>query len=77
MATADSMFVDHSVKLRDNLPQALYADFMELQKYYEVDDWFHFDIFLEAVEASVKGYYLAGEITREDLNKIFQKYGIG
>lgn len=30
----------------------------------------------EAVEASVKAYYLAGKISREDLNCIFRKYGI-
>ena len=39
-------------------------------------DWFNFDTFFEAVEASVKAYDLAGKISREDLNMIFRKYGI-
>lgn len=33
-------------------------------------------LFFEAVEASVKAYYLAGKISKEDLNCIFRKYGI-
>ena len=35
-----------------------------------------FDTAFEAIEASVKAYYLAGKISREDLNNIFRKYGI-
>lgn len=35
-----------------------------------------FDTVFEAVEASVKAYYLAGKITRDDLDCIFRKYGI-
>ena len=31
---------------------------------------------LEGVEATVKGYYLAGKISRADLDCIFRKYGI-
>ena len=49
---------------------------MELQEYYNAGDWFMFDTAFEAVEASVKAYYLAGKISREDLNSIFKKYGI-
>lgn len=45
-------------------------------KQYDEGDWFHFDIFFEGVEATVKGYYLAGKISRDDLNSIFRKYGI-
>ena len=35
-----------------------------------------FDTAIEAIEASVKAYYLAGKISIEDLNSIFKKYGI-
>lgn len=70
------MYVDKEVILRDNLPDGLQRDFKELQEYYDADDWFMFDTFFEAVEASVKAYYLAGRISREDLNCIFKKYGI-
>ncbi len=41
-----------------------------------VNDWFMFDTVFEAVEASVKAYYLAGKISEEDLKNIFKKYGI-
>lgn len=35
-----------------------------------------FDTVFEAVEATVKVYYLAGKMSIEDLNSIFEKYGI-
>jgi hypothetical protein len=70
------MYIDDSIKLRDNLPDALQRDFKELQEYYVADDWFMFDTLWEAVEATVKAYYIAGKISIEDLNGIFQKYGI-
>ena len=43
---------------------------------YNTGDWFMFDTAFEAIEASVKAYYLAGKISKEDLNSIFKKYGI-
>ena len=70
------MFIDETINLREDLPQGLQRDFAELREYYDAGDWLHFDIFFEAVEASVKAYYLAGKISREDLNRIFMKYGI-
>ncbi len=70
------MYVDETISLRDNLPDGLQRDFKELQEYYDADDWFMFDTVLEAVETSVKAYYLAGKISRDDLNCIFSKYGI-
>lgn len=70
------MYIDAKISLRDNLPDGLQRDFEELQEYYDIGDWFMFDTVFEAVEASVKAYYLAGKITREDLNCIFRKYGI-
>lgn len=70
------MYIDEKVDLRDNLPTALQHDFEELQEYYEAGDWFMFDTVFEVVEASVKAYYLAWKITRDDLNCIFRKYGI-
>ena len=47
------MYVDEQIILRDNLPDGLQRDFIEL-----------------------KAYYLAGKISKEDLNSIFRKYGI-
>ena len=70
------MYVDKEIHLRPDLPSGLRRDFEELQEYYEADDWFMFDTLFEVVEASVKSYYLAGKISREDLNLIFKKYGI-
>lgn len=70
------MFIDKTVELREDLPDGLQRDFAELREYYDAGDWLHFDIFFEAVEASVKAYYLAGRISREDLDCIFRKYGI-
>ena len=70
------MYVDEQIILRDDLPDGLQRDFMELQEYYNTGDWFMFDTVFEAIEASVKAYYLAGKISREDLDNIFRKYGI-
>lgn len=70
------MYIDEKISLRDNLPDGLQRDFKELQDYYDTGDWFMFDTVFEAVEASVKAYYLAGKISREDLDCIFRKYGI-
>lgn len=70
------MYNDKSIILPNNLPVGLQRDFDELQKYYDVGDWFQFDLLFEVVEANVKAYYLAGKISREELNLIFRKYGI-
>lgn len=70
------MYLDERIQLRTDLPSGLQRDLEELQKYYEADDWFMFDTFFESVEASIKAYYLAGKISRNDLNLIFEKYGI-
>lgn len=70
------MYIDEKIDLRDDLPERLQCDFKELQEYYDADDWFMFDNLFEAVEASVKAYYLAGKISKKDLNSIFKKYGI-
>ena len=70
------MYIDENIVLRENLPKQLQEDFAELAKYYEEGDWFGFDLLFEAVEATVKAYYLAGKISRQDLEQIFRKYRI-
>lgn len=73
---AISMYNDMEIVLPAGLPVGLQSDFLELQEYYDAGDWLQFDLLFEAVEASVKAYYLAGKISREELNLIFRKYGI-
>lgn len=58
------MFIDQEIDLREDLPERLQRDFHELQKYYDEGDWFNFGIFFEGAAATVKGYYLAGKISR-------------
>lgn len=70
------MYNDSTIILPDGLPAGLQSDFKELQKYYDAKDWLQFDLLFEAVEASVKAYYLAGKINRNELDTIFKKYGI-
>lgn len=70
------MYNDEKIILPMDLPEGLQRDFKELQEYYDAGDWLQFDLLFEAVEASVKAYYLAGKISREELNLIFKKYGI-
>lgn len=70
------MYNDKTIALPVSLPAGLQNDFKELQEYYDEGDWLQFDLLFEAVEASVKAYYLAGKISREELNLIFRKYGI-
>lgn len=69
------MYIDEKISLK-GIPVELQRDFEELQEYYDAGDWLMFDIFFEAVEASVKAYYLAGKISKDDLNTIFKKYGV-
>ena len=73
---ADNMYNDSTINLPIGLPAGLKRDFKELQGYYDAGDWLQFDLLFEAVEASVKAYYLAGKIGREELELIFKKYGI-
>lgn len=70
------MYIDENISLREDLPNRLQRDFEELQGYYDAGDWLMFDTVFEAVEATVKAYYLAGKISIDDLNRIFEKYGI-
>lgn len=70
------MYIDDNICLRNDLPDRLLQDFTELQEYYDAGDWFMFDTVFEAVEATVKAYYIAGKISKEDLDCIFKKYGI-
>ena len=70
------MYNDSTIVLPDNLPNGLQNDFKELQEYYDAGDWLQFDLFFEAVEASVKAYYLSEKISREEMNMIFKKYGV-
>lgn len=70
------MFIDETVIVRKDLPTELIEAFQELREYYNADDWFQFDMLFDLVEARAKAYYLAGRISREDLNSIFKKYGI-
>ena len=70
------LYIDEKINLRDNLPDGLQRDFKELQEYYDAGAGCMFDTFFESVEASVKAYFLAGKISRDDLNCIFRKYGI-
>jgi hypothetical protein len=70
------MYLDESIQLRRDLPDSLQRDFTELKGYYDEDNWFQFDMLLEEVEASVKAHFLAGKISREELEQIFRKYGV-
>lgn len=70
------MYLDESIHLREDMPKSLQRDFMELKGYFDADNWFQFDMLLEEVEASVKAHYLAGKISREELNLIFRKFGV-
>lgn len=70
------MYIDEDIKLRDDLPKQLLDSFEQLKVYYDKDDWLQFDLLFEVVEGTVKGYYLTGTISRQDLDLIFKKYGI-
>lgn len=70
------MYINESVKLRDDLPERLKSLFRELQEYYDAGDWLNYDLLLEAFEANVKAHYIAGKISMEDLDRIFERYCI-
>lgn len=70
------MFIDETIKVRQDLPEELLRFFQELREYYDAGNWFEFDMLFELVEARTKAYYLAGKISRKDLDMIFAKYGV-
>lgn len=70
------MYINESIKLRDDLPERLKSLFRELQEYYDAGDWLNYDLLLEAFEANVKAHYIAGKISMEDLDRIFERYCI-
>lgn len=70
------MFIDETIQVKEDLPKELLDFFRELKEYYDAGDWFQFDMLFELLEARAKAYYLAGKISREDLNLIFKKYGV-
>jgi hypothetical protein len=76
MRNGEIMYIDETIVLDKSLPTELLRDFEELRKFYESGDWLNFDLLFEVVEASAKSYYLSGRISKQDLDKIFRKYGI-
>lgn len=70
------MYINENIVLREDLPKHLQEDFQTLQEYYDAGDWFNFDIYLEAFEATVKAYYISGKISAGDLDQIFERYCI-
>ena len=71
------MIMDKSVQLDfESLPQMLQEDFSELEKYYEADDWFHYDITLENSVPSIKAFYVSGRIDSVMFKQICKRYGI-
>ena len=64
--------MDGKISLRDDLP-SLQQDSEELQGYYDTDDRLMFDTVFKAVRVTIKAYYLAGKISIDDLNRIFEK----
>lgn len=70
------MYINESIKLREDLPERLKSLFCELQEYYDVGDWLNYDLLLETFEANVKAHYIAGKISMEDLDRIFERYCI-
>lgn len=70
------MYIDKTIELRTDLPNKLVEDLEILENYYADGDWLNFDTYFEAFEGTVKAHYIAGKIQLEDLNLIFEKYGI-
>lgn len=74
----DLMYINEECQIDDydNLPRILKNDMIEMQAYYEQDDWVGFDCCLEAFEATVKQCKLSGRITDKQFDQLFAKYGL-
>lgn len=70
-----AMYIDPEIVL-ENIPPKFVSYLEELQQYYDEDNYYAFMDLLEVVEAMTKNLYSEGRITHEQLNAIFQKYGI-
>ena len=72
----EKMFIDPDISIPPNMPKLLLEDLKLLQKYYDDDDWLHYDLLFDAVEGSIKSYHLCGKISRADAVQLFHRYGI-
>lgn len=73
----DMMYRDDSIPLSDDLPQHLLDTLNQLDSYYDNNDWQSFILSLEGAEVLIKAYEINGTISRNELNRLFQRYGLG
>jgi hypothetical protein len=68
--------MDDNIQIPVNTPLSLRKEIEQMQKWYDDNDDFNFDLGLDAIEGSIKTWYLAGKLSRSDAIKIFHKFGI-
>jgi hypothetical protein len=71
-----NMYLDNNIVIDFRLPLSLQNDIKELDKDFSSGNDLHFALVLEIFEATAKQSYINGNITDEQLNLLFRRYGL-
>lgn len=70
------MYLDKEIPINFHLPLSLQNDIKELDEDFSNGNDLHFAMVLDIFEATVKQSYINGNITAEQLNLLFRRYGL-
>lgn len=71
-----NMYLDNDIVIDFPLPLSLQDDIKELDRDFSSGNDLHFALVLEIFEATAKQSYINGNITAEQLNLLFRRYGL-
>ena len=70
------MYLDNDIVIDFPLPLSLQDDIKELDRDFSSGNDLDFALVLEIFEATAKQSYINGNITAEQLNLLFRRYGL-
>lgn len=69
------MYIDETIQLDFEMPKELQDCIKELDTAFEKNDEAMWDTNFESVGVLAKGFYSMGEISSEQMHKIWERYG--
>ena len=70
------MFIDDTIVIDFPIPKSLQWDINQLEDDYKRDDELDFALHLDGFEAMAKQAHINGNITANQLRKLFHRYGL-